>query len=509
MAALSGKIPAATVVGLDDGTHTVYVSTEDSAGNAGPASQILLVVDTKGPGVTSTSVSPNPNNGTLPVNGSSPAVRVVATLEDAVSGTSGGTFGEVQSPIVKAEAFVDVKPGDPAPTYGKGVPMEVADGAFSGPTENVYLDIPLATVRLWSEGPHTVLVHGRDAAGNWGGTESVTITVDKTAPVLGALSVNPNPTRGAATVTVNGTIADDPSGFALMEIYLGTDPGVGHGTPVTRAADGSFSTAVSTAGLPDRGNTTAVLRVRDGAGNTRTRSTTFRVTGPLFLSTLGAVNPTGASGTARTTDVFFWDGTAAGRALRLNAAPYRVPSSARIDGFSSVSATRFYVSFSGNVRLPGLGTVQPRDVVLWTGSRWAMYFDGSVRGVGNTNIDAINVSGGKLYFSQSNGAALPRLAGAENASDIYRWNGGRSYTRAVDVSRIGLRDNANVDGFVWVNSKDMAFSVAATSTQVTGLGVVRDEDVIRRTNGIWQLYFDGSTHGLGAAAGDVNAFDLP
>ena len=35
--------------------------------------------------------------------------------------------------------------------------MEAADGAFTTPTEAVYLDIPLATVRLMTEGAHTIL----------------------------------------------------------------------------------------------------------------------------------------------------------------------------------------------------------------------------------------------------------------------------------------------------------------------------------------------------------------
>ena len=62
--------------------------------------------------------------------------------------------------------------------------------------------IPISQIIGLADGTHHVYVHGEDAAGNWGTPFAVDLKVDKTAPVLGALTASPNPTNGAATVTL-------------------------------------------------------------------------------------------------------------------------------------------------------------------------------------------------------------------------------------------------------------------------------------------------------------------
>ena len=53
-----------------------------------------------------------------------------------------------------------------------------------------------------------------------------------------------------------------------------------------------------------------------------------------------------------------------------------------------------------------------------------MYFDGSLRLVGSTDLDAISVVGGQLYFSTDTNTNPNRVGGTADDSDIYRWNGG-------------------------------------------------------------------------------------
>ena len=145
----------------------------------------------------------------MPVNGSTSAVRLSATLTD---------FGTV-STVVKGEAFIDT-----LGATGAGISMQAADGAFSTPTENVYLDIPLATVRQMTDGPHTLYVRGKDAAGNWGVAGSTVLTVDKTGPAIAGLSLTPNPTNGAAAVTLTGTVTDAQSTVSSVEWFVGQGP---------------------------------------------------------------------------------------------------------------------------------------------------------------------------------------------------------------------------------------------------------------------------------------------
>ena len=98
------------------------------------------------------------------------------------------------------------------------------------------------------------------------------------------------------------------------------------------------------------------------------------------------------------------------RSIDVTAITNPLPAGANVDGFDRVSATQFYMSFTGNVTivLPGPDlTVADEDVVYYNAGTWSLFFDGSVNGVGGTDLDAISIVGGTLYFStdDTDGAA--------------------------------------------------------------------------------------------------------
>ena len=80
------------------------------------------------------------------------------------------------------------------------------------------------------------------------------------------------------------------------------------------------------------------------------------------------------TGTADDADIFHWSGSRFCRTLDASAGPYSLPASgggnANVDGFSRVDATHFYLSFAGQVNVPGLGNVQDEDVVYWNNGTW-------------------------------------------------------------------------------------------------------------------------------------------
>lgn len=495
--ATTGSIPAATVLGLSQGTHQVAVRTRDAAGNWGDWSQTALVVDRTAPTTSGASVTPNPNNGTLPVNGSSPAVRLSATVTDPAAGD-----GTALSTVVRAEARID---------GGTAIPMEAADGAWSGSTENVYLDIPLTTVRLMTDGNHTITVRGMDAAGNWGATTSTTLTVDKAGPTFTGLALSPNPTIAATTVTLTGT-AVDGSGVSRVEWFIGTDPGVGQATTATIGANGSFTATIPVGTFAD-GDYTVQVRGVDTLGNrsAATASVVLHVTPRLWFSTLGNTAPPGVTGTADDADIYgAWSANPLfRRSIDATAAPYRLPNAVNVDGFSRVDATRFYLSFSGSVALPGIGVVvQDEDVVYWNGSAWSLFFDGSTRGLSATDVDAISVVGGTLYFSTDSTTVPTGVSGAGDAADIYRWTG-TAMSRVIDASTVGIPSTANVDGFVWRSATDWLMSFSNDTDVTVGGVTAQDEDVVRRTGTTWSTYYDGTAAGLTAANQDIDAFDIP
>ena len=227
----------------------------------------------------------------------------------------------------------------------------------------------------------------------------------------------------------------------------------------------------------------------------------------LYFSTTGSTNPPGVSGTADDADIYKWDGTAYSRAVDVSAAPYNVPSSANIDGFSRVDATHFYASFTGPVTLPGAGAVDDEDVVYYDGATWSLWFDGSAKGVGATDLDAVSVVGNTLYFSTDNTTIPPGAGGTGDDADIYRWDGGGAFTRVIDASALGW-STANVDGLSFVDSDHLYLSYSVDTTVPGGLGTVQDEDIVYRNSGAWSVFFDGTAHGLTQDSLDLDAISF-
>ncbi|WBM79244.1 hypothetical protein KIV56_12375 [Cryobacterium breve] len=198
----------------------------------------------------------------------------------------------------------------------------------------------------------------------------------------------------------------------------------------------------------------------------------------------------------------------------MTTAPYGLPTGANVDGYDRVDDTHFYLSFTGQVNVPGLGNVQDEDVVYYNAGAWSLYFDGSVHGLGgndNLDLDAISVVGGILYFSTVGNTNPPGVGGPADNGDIYSWNG-TAYSRVIDRSAApyNLPTNTDIDGFVRVDATHFYVSFSAANTTVPTLGAVQDEDVVYYNNGVWSVYFDGTAHGLGGNGDyNVDAFDVP
>jgi hypothetical protein len=229
----------------------VSVHVRDAAGNWGPFATITLNVVGTGPSTTVDKVEKSPNNGTVPLNSSQPVVRVTATMSSTGSTVAG------------AEGFFCIA-ADPcvAGATGSGFPFVPSDGNWNGATETGYADIPLTTVTSMAEGTHTIYVHGRDAAGNWGATSGGTLVIDKTAPTISSATLTPSTIAfGTASVTLNVT-ASDANGIVGGQYWID-----GSATPpATPTAFTGTSVAISTIALAG-GSHTVYVRVQDGATN--------------------------------------------------------------------------------------------------------------------------------------------------------------------------------------------------------------------------------------------------
>ncbi|MCA9873224.1 MAG: hypothetical protein KC441_06205, partial [Anaerolineales bacterium] len=492
---LDQTILAAVVNSLTEGVHSVSVRSQDAFGNWGAAAGADLVIDKAGPVTSGVSAAPNPNNGQQPINSGTPAVRVTATLNDTASN------------IVAAEGFIDTEG-----TNSTGFVFAAADGQLDSLSEVALSDIPLATINLLPAGNHTIYVHGKDAAGNWGATSSTILLIDKTAPTVSGTAAVPNPTAGSASVTLTATANDASTAVTAAEWFTGADPGVGNGTAMTVSGTGPWSLAatLNVSSWPI-GSYTLNVRARDAAGNWSALSSTVLVVSvpPVSFSTLGNTNPPGVGGAADDADLYQWNGT---YSRLFDATAAGLPGSANVDAYHRVDATHFYLSFSSTTTfVPGLGNVQDEDVVYYNNGVWSVYFDGTAHGLTSSNedIDAISIVGSVLYFSTVGNTNPPGVGGFPDDADIYSWNGS-SYARVWDASTHGLSGFTDVDGVKVIDATHLYLSFNGTVTNVPGLGFEQDEDLVYYNNGVWSVYFNGTAYGLGTSGNlDIDAFDIP
>lgn len=253
VSSVTATIPAAAVLALSEGSHSVAVTSTDSAGNTGPAATISLVVDKTGPATSAVSATPNPNNGTLAVNQSTPAVRVTASAVDTASN------------VAAAEGFFCIA-ADPcaAGAPGTGFPLLPSDGVFNSFSENLYADIPLTTIAGLANGNHTIHVRGKDAAGNWGPTSSTILVIDKAAPTISSGTLSPNTIAfGTASVALN-IVGSDGTGTGITGGQYWID---GSATPpASTSTFNGTSATINTSALPG-GAHTVYFRLRDALPN--------------------------------------------------------------------------------------------------------------------------------------------------------------------------------------------------------------------------------------------------
>ncbi len=233
------------------GSHPVVVHFLDDHGLWGPISTIDLKVDRTGPvlGTGGNQVTPNPTDGRTgdPVDPTS--LKVHATLVDPVA-------DGVSSPVVRAEGFLD----DSSQPAGTGFVFVADDGSWNSTSEAGYGTIPLSQLTGLAQGTHLVYVHGRDAAGNWGGLAPISFVLNRgptlTAGSPGTLSVLANPVTVATAVSVTSTVS-------VAEYFEGADPGPGNGSPLAVGTAGAVT--LSPRGL-SIGSHVLWVRAKDASG---------------------------------------------------------------------------------------------------------------------------------------------------------------------------------------------------------------------------------------------------
>jgi hypothetical protein len=171
----TATIPQASVLNLAEGAATISVRTHDSTGLWGPFATVTLKVDRTGPATSGTTVTPATTDGTMGDPTDPTSLKVHASFVDPVAPVTTG----VSSPIAGAEGFLDTTRTD-----GSGFVFVADDAQWSAASESGYGLIPLSQLTGLADGTHTVYVHARDEAGNWGPLASGTFTLQRGPAVL-------------------------------------------------------------------------------------------------------------------------------------------------------------------------------------------------------------------------------------------------------------------------------------------------------------------------------------
>lgn len=152
---------------LSDGSHSIQVKTTDYDGNEGTSTAVSFKVDTAPPALSISS----------PLTGAKLNTRSINLV--------GSTSDVTSSPVTVSATLngADV-----------GTISVASDGSFSKTLTGI-------------EGTNTIIVTATDSAGQKS-TQTVTVSIDVTPPVISGVTVTPNPSSTGATVTISVTVTD-------------------------------------------------------------------------------------------------------------------------------------------------------------------------------------------------------------------------------------------------------------------------------------------------------------
>ena len=442
---LSATIPS----GLGNGNPTVAVRARDALGNWGAPTTITLTVDSVGPVTSGVSANPNPTNGLIGINSSLPVVRVVGTFTDAVSN------------VANAEMFIDIVGAN-----GSGILFYPSDGLFNSPTETGYGDIPLTTVRSLSQGIHTLYVHGKDSAGNWGTAISYALNVDKLAPTVSSLAATPNPTNtivapfsNNTSFTLSANADGTGSNVIAAEWFDGADPGIGNGQPfaLVPAPTVSLTANIDFVGLGwAPGNHVISVRVKDGALNwSSTSSVTVSVVLPNLIFASGfdnAVSPFGWASVGGTSSQLTVSGSHLVAAISAGTSGYVQDNTPMADGTYLV---RFTVDPNGLTYSNTSNATTPRTIFSALTSTGGTVFEIQLRRSSNSPTGVYQIrarvarAGGGGGFTNTNYCAV--TSGVDTPVQV-------DWTSATSAS-FTLRVNGTICGSALSGLNTSAFKV--------------------------------------------------
>ena len=223
----------------------------DALGLSGNAA-VSLTVDQQGPVVSGgAGIEVSPNNGTLGSGVDATSLKVYGTFSDAGLGGSKRSLRRASS----------TGPSHRCGRERHRLRLRRERRRLRLAHEGAYGLVPLTELTAVPDGPVTIYIHAKDAAGNWGAASPVTLIVDRTKPVVSGLTATQqagaagrvqlqftlaNPGTSATNVVAGGVLPrHDRPGCGQRHGHSGADlsglPRDRHGDaaePASRGPDG-------------------------------------------------------------------------------------------------------------------------------------------------------------------------------------------------------------------------------------------------------------------------------
>ncbi|MDX1523110.1 MAG: hypothetical protein R3264_15900, partial [Anaerolineae bacterium] len=181
----------------------------------------------------------------------------------------------------------------------------------------------------------------------------------------------------------------------------------------------------------------------------------------------------------------------------------------------------FYFSPRSSGAIGAVTGANNKDVLRFDGADYAMFFDASDVGLG-TNLAALHLlDANTMLFAVRATTSIPGL-GSVDPRDIVQFTAtsfgdttAGSFSLYFDGSDVGLDTSSDdIDGFTILPDNSLLISTVG-GVAVPGLSAA-DEDILRfiptslgdTTSGAWELYFDGSDVDLSTSDEDIDGLAL-
>ncbi len=188
-----------------------------------------------------------------------------------------------------------------------------------------------------------------------------------------------------------------------------------------------------------------------------------------------------------------------------------IPQATDVNGYFLFSnddlPQRQLLSFDTTVELPGGLIAEPRDVVLFDGTDFSLFFDGSVEGIPDgAMVDAVSLVGALLFLSFDTTVALDGLI-VEDEDIVFFSTVTGEFGEFFVGSDAGVTPDLDLDGLHRLGG--LLFVSFDGSGEIDGISF-DDDDVLEFDPGIgsWKLAYDGSSQHVGWAAADLNALHV-